>query len=232
MTAAPATFRWLGLIALIAVLIAVSFLLPVRPLVEAASAAVSSAGAWGPVAFVAIYVIATLLLVPGSALTIAAGALFGLLQGLLLAWLASVATAAVAFLLARHVARKPVERLARRHRSWGAFEHAIASGGWKIVALLRLSPVVPFSVSNYFFGLTRVRFVEYVAASAVAMLPGTFLFVYLGHLGMEGVSSFGHGAHRSPWYWALLVVGLIATIVGVVYVSSVARRELHRRHAR
>src|SRR5262245_65303156 len=93
MTAAPATIRWVAAIALVAVAIAVTFLLPVRPLVEAMSEAVRSAGAWGPVAFVALYVVATLLLVPGSALTIAAGALFGLLEGLLLAWIASAMTA-------------------------------------------------------------------------------------------------------------------------------------------
>jgi uncharacterized membrane protein YdjX (TVP38/TMEM64 family) len=90
------------------------------------------------------------------------------------------------------------------------------------VALLRLSPLVPFSLSNYLYGLTSVRFWPYVATSWVAMLPATVLYVYLGAAGR----TIGAGGKRSPWEWALLAVGLAATAAVSVLLTRVAKREL------
>jgi hypothetical protein len=103
-------------------------------------------------------------------------------------------------------------------------DRAIAEGGWKVVALLRLSPAMPFSAGNYLFGLTAVSFWPYVLASWAAMLPGTFLYVYLGHAGRVAAA----GTARSPAEWALLGVGLLATIAVTVYVTRLARRAMSR----
>lgn len=178
----------------------------------------------GPAAYGAAYMLAALSFVPGSALTLGAGAIFGPWLGLAVVSLASTASAAVAFLIARHLARHRVESLARSYPRFRAVDRAIAEGGWKVVALLRLSPAMPFSAGNYLFGLTAVGFWPYVLTSWVSMLPGTFLYVYLGHAGRVAAG----GSERTPAEWALLGAGLLATVVVTAYVTRLARRAMSR----
>jgi uncharacterized membrane protein YdjX (TVP38/TMEM64 family) len=184
---------------------------------------VAGAGGLGVLAFGAAYVVAALLFVPGWALTAAAGALFGPVRGTLIVSVASTTAAALAFLAARHVARSRVEALASRYRVFRAVDRAIAEGGWKVVGLLRLSPAVPFSAGNYLFGLTAVGFWPYVFASWAFMLPGTLLYVWLGHAGRLAA-----GGSRSAPEWALLGAGLAATAVVTWYLTRLARRRLER----
>ena len=132
-------------------------------------------GAWGPVLFAALYIVASLLVLPGSILTLAAGALFGVLKGTLTVWIAATASAALAFLFARTFAREAVARRMANQPRFAAVDRAIGDQGWKIVGLLRLSLAIPFSLSNYLFGLTSIAFGPYVFVSAVAMIPGTLL---------------------------------------------------------
>jgi uncharacterized membrane protein YdjX (TVP38/TMEM64 family) len=165
--------------------------------------------------------------VPGSLLTIGAGLVFGVVWGTVVVSVAATTTAALAFLIARHLARARVEAMARRHQRFEAIDRAIAEKGWKVVALLRLSPVVPFSVSNYLYGLTPVRFVPYVVTSWAAMLPGTLLYVWLGAAGGAAAAA-GRGEGRSPWEWALLAAGLAATVLVTVVLTRAARQELEK----
>lgn len=181
-------------------------------------------GGLGLVAYGLAYMLAALAFVPGSALTLGAGAIFGPLRGLAVVSLASTASAALAFLIARHLARHRVESLARSYPRFRAVDRAIAEGGWKVVALLRLSPAMPFSAGNYLFGLTAVGFWPYLLASWVSMLPGTFLYVYLGHAGR--VAAVGSG--RTPAEWALLGAGLLATVAVTAYVTRLARLGMSR----
>ncbi|MBI2923874.1 MAG: VTT domain-containing protein [Planctomycetes bacterium] len=202
-------------------------LLPVDRLVSVLSTRVESLGVWGPVVFAAAYVVAAVFFVPGSALTLSAGAVFSLFTGTLLVSLASTAAAAVSFLIGRYVARDAVRQWAVKNPRFAAIDRAIGQGGWKIIALLRLSPAVPFSLGNYLFGLTSIRFWPYVLTSWLAMLPGTFMYVYLGYAGRAGLhAASGGGGSRSAGQWALLVVGLIATIVVTVYVTRLARKAI------
>ncbi|MCO5169043.1 MAG: VTT domain-containing protein [Planctomycetes bacterium] len=219
--------RWAGLGAFLlgAVLLARS--LPLDRALGALDVVVRDAGPWGPVVFAGGYALAALLLFPGSVLTLAAGALFGPLLGTAVVSLASTTAAALAFLVARHAARDAVAAVARRRRAFGAIDRAVGEGGWKVVALLRLSPLVPFSLGNYLFGLTRVGFVAYVLASWVAMLPGTFLYVYLGHLGRAGLAAAaGLERERSAAEWALLGAGLLATLAATALITRRARAAL------
>ena len=101
-------------------------------------------------------------------------------------------------------------------------DDAIADGGWKIVGLLRLSPVVPFSALNYLLGLTRVRYVPAVLVSWIAMLPGTLLYVYFGAIGRDVAA----GAQKEPFEWVLLATGLIATLAVTVVLTRAARRRM------
>jgi len=89
---------------------------------------------------------------------------------------------------------------------------------------LRLSPLVPFSLSNYFYGLTAVKFLPYLVTSWIAMLPATFLYVSIGAAG----KTLGEGRTRSPGEWALLGVGIAATVAVTVILTLVARRELSK----
>jgi len=212
-------------LAVIAVsLVALSRHVPIDRVLAATEARIFAAGWWGPVLFGVVYVGAVLVFVQGAALTLACGAIFGLWWGTALVSVASTVAAALAFLIGRHVAREPVRRRASRSPRFAAIDEAIGSRGWKIVALLRLSPAMPFSLGNYLFGVTSIRFVPYVVTSWLAMLPGTFMYVYLGHLGRAGVSvASGASGGRTPAQWAMLGVGLLATIAVTVYVTRIAR---------
>ena len=183
-------------------------------------------GAWAPLAFVLGYILATVALVPGSILTLAAGALFGLWKGVLLAFIAATLGAAAAFLVARHLARDFVHRRLGGDQRVAAIDRAIGDHGRKIVFLLRLSPAFPFNLLNYLLGLTTVRFTDYLIAS-LGMLPGTFLYVYYGKVVGDVARLAGPNPVRgTPAYYALLGVGLAATITVVAVVTRAARRTL------
>ena len=215
--------RWAAWLLLLGSLFAILQSLPFDQVIDAANRRIAGLGWWGPVVLGLAYVIATILFVPGTILTLAAGALFGLGLGVVTVSLGSTAGAACAFLIARYGARDRVAAMADRNPKFGAIDRAIGEGGWKIVALLRLSPAIPFNLQNYLYGLTPVRFWPYVITSWLAMLPGTFLYVYLGHVTGAAI---GDRRERTAGEWWMLVVGLLATALVTVYVTRLARQKL------
>ena len=202
--------------------------LPINSIARFVTSGVEAAGIWGSIYFGLIYVIAAVLLVPGSAMTLVAGAVFGLVWGMVIVSIASTITAAIAFLIGRYLARGPVERWAQRYPQFMAVEHAVADGGWwKIIALLRLSPIIPFNILNYLFGLTSIGFRPYILTSWWAMLPGTLMYVYLGYAGRVGLIAAGNGqAEHRPGQWAMLLIGLLATVTVITYITWLARRAI------
>jgi uncharacterized membrane protein YdjX (TVP38/TMEM64 family) len=188
---------------------------------------VRDVGPWGPVVFIIAYALACIVLVPASVLTLAAGAIFGLVKGTSLVFVAATLGSVVAFLISRHVARGMVERRIASDRRFRAIDRAIGESGFKIVALLRLSPIVPFSFLNYALGLTQVRFADYLMAS-VAMLPGTILYVYYGKLAGDLAAWVGGAPRqpRGPLYYVVFAIGLLATIVVTALLARLARRSL------
>ncbi|MGH7222852.1 MAG: TVP38/TMEM64 family protein, partial [Gemmataceae bacterium] len=203
--------------------------LPVGPVLERLQGWIAGLGVWGLLVFGLLYAAASLLLVPASALTLAAGALFGLTLGTLVVSLASTTSAGLAFLFARYFARQRITRKIRHYPRFDALDRAVGEGGWKIVALLRLSPAVPFTLQNYLYGLTGIRFWPYLLTSWLAMLPGTFLYIYLGHLGRAGVEAASGELVRSPAEWVMMGVGLLATAAATVYITRLARKALRQR---
>ncbi len=184
-------------------------------------------GPWGPVLFAVLYVAATVLLLPGSVLTLGAGAVFGLARGAVLVSISATLGATAAFLVGRYLARDWVARKIEAYPRFKAIDEAVAREGWKIVGLTRLSPVFPFNLLNYAFGLTRVPLADYVLASWIGMMPGTVMYVYLGSLAGDLA---GRGpASRTPAEWALYAIGLAATVAVTIYVTRLARRSLDRR---
>ena len=224
--------RWrvfVGLVALVALLaLARAFDAPAG--LEAALAAIRGLGPWGPVLFVALYVLATVLFLPGWILTLGAGAVFGLTAGAIVVSIAATLGATAAFLVGRHLARDAVARRLEAYPRFAAIDQAVAAEGWKIVGLTRLSPIFPFNLLNYAYGITQVSLRDYVLASWIGMLPGTIMYVYVGSI-VGDLAAIGQERTRTSAEWALYAVGLVATVVVTVYVTRLARAALARRVA-
>jgi len=194
-------------------------------LVPAALEGVRSLGPWAAVAYIGIYVVATVAWIPGSILTLASGAIFGLWAGTALTLVGATLGATAAFLVARYVARSRIERRLGDSPKLAAIDRALARQGPKLVFLIRLSPAIPFNALNYALGLTGVRLWSYVWTSFLGMAPGTFLYVYGGYAAGQ-IAGADAEATRGPGYWALLIVGGIATLAVTVLVTRIARRAL------
>jgi uncharacterized membrane protein YdjX (TVP38/TMEM64 family) len=226
----PRRFTWLkwsSWVVIAVCLIALISAIPMETAVERLKNTVDGLGSARYLAFGAAYILAALLFVPGSALTLAAGALFGLAWGTLTVSLAATTAAALAFLISRYLARDKIARQAASSPRFSAIDRAIGQGGWRIIALLRLSPAIPFSLGNYLFGLTGIRFVPYVLASWICMLPGTFMYIYFGHIAGQAVEVAAKGSmSEDTGKTILMVVGLLATVAVTVYVTKLARRAI------
>ena len=179
-------------------------------------------GAIGMVGFGAAYVVLALLFVPGAALTVVAGAVYGVGWGLVVVAIATSVADAAAFLLGRYAARDAVLRLMDRHPRFRIVDRTISRSGWRIVALIRLNPTIPYGASNYLFGVTGVSFLSFLTSSGIFTLPGAFAYLYLGYVGAETLA----GSGRSPVEWAVLVCGLVVTAVSIVYLTALAQRGL------
>jgi uncharacterized membrane protein YdjX (TVP38/TMEM64 family) len=200
-------------------------------LLRSALDAIAGLGPWGPVLFVLLYITATVLFLPGAILTLGAGFVFGVVKGSIVVSVSATLGATAAFLVGRYAARDWVARKIEGNPQFKAIDEAVAREGWKIVGLTRLSPVFPFNLLNYAFGLTRVSLRDYFFASWIGMMPGTVMYVYLGSLAGD-LAAIGAGQRaRTPAEWGLYVVGLLATIAVTVYVTRLARRALQQRIA-
>ncbi len=182
-------------------------------------------GFWGPLVFIGGYAVLSTF-VPGAFLTLAGGAIFGLVRGTVFVFVAAVLGSTVAFLVARYFARAAMERRLHGNERFSAINNAVADQGLKVVFLLRLSPVFPFILLNYALGLTRVRLKDYLLAS-LGMIPGTLLYVYYGWIaGDLAALAGGAGIEKDTSYYAAQVVGLAITIGVTAYVTRIARRAL------
>ncbi len=175
-------------------------------------------GAWGPVVFVAMYAVAVVAAVPASVLTIAAGAMFGSVLGVASVSVASTLGAALAFAVARWFARDSVARWLGKNERFSALDRMTAENGAIVVAITRLVPIFPFTLLNYGFGLTGVRFRTYILWSWLCMLPGTVLYV----VGADAVTK-GLAEGRVPW---VLVGIVVAVAFGLALIVQRARRSL------
>lgn len=204
-----------------------SLVLPARTWALELAAWIRGQGAAGVAVYVVAYIAGTLLLLPGGVLTLAAGFAYGPLWGALIVWPVSNLAATLAFVIGRFFARDWVERKAARHPRFAALDRAVGEKGFRLVLLLRLSPLFPFNLLNYALGVTRLRLSDYVLASLIGMLPGTLLYVYLGS-SVTSASRLASGHHgglaQSIVYWC----GLGATIAVTLFLARLARRELKR----
>ena len=187
---------------------------------------VQGLGTVGLLVFALTYAVATVLALPGSLLTLAGGAAFGLLPGFGAVLVGASVGAALSFLVSRHLARGRVEEWIQSKPRFSAVDRAVAKEGWKIVFLTRLSPIFPFNVQNYAYGLTRISFWHYALASAIGIIPGTFLYVYLGSVGRSGLEAAAGGGEVETLRLVLQIVGLAATAAVTVYITRIATKAL------
>lgn len=217
-------WKWLILGLVLVGVLVVSRGFPVRESIQAGLDWIASLGHWAPILFILLYIVATVLALPGSPLTLGAGALFGVAWGSVYVSIGSTLGATAAFLVGRYLARDAVVRRIEGNARFAEIDRAVAREGWKIVILTRLSPVFPFALLNYAFGITQVRLRHYVLASWAGMLPATVLYVYLGSLAQVATTQ----RTRSPGEWMLYAIGLLSTLGVTWYVTRIARQSLRR----
>lgn len=221
-------FQKILILALIAVILVCVRLLPVNEWVKAVLDKLSGLGFAGMLIYVGLYITACLFLIPGSILTLGAGAVYGVVAGSVLVSVSSVLGAAAAFITGRYWARPWVEKRLEKHAKFSAVDKAVAREGWKIVLLTRLSPVFPFNLLNYAYGVTQVSFKDYLWASWIGMLPGTVMYVYLGTLAGD-LATIGTGSHsRTAGEWVLWIAGLAATAAVTILITRIARKALNK----
>ena len=191
---------------------------------------VDSLGIWAPIAFIGIYVIATLCLIPGSLLTLGAGVLFGVVWGAIYTFVGASLGAIAAFGVSRYVMRAWLTKQIEGNEKFQAVDQAVAQEGRKIVLLTRLSPVLPFTWVNYAFGVSQVSFSDYVIG-CLGMIPATVMYVYIGSLlgDLAALASGTTARSRTTPELILLGVGLIATVVVTLYITQIARKALNQK---
>jgi uncharacterized membrane protein YdjX (TVP38/TMEM64 family) len=228
---APPPTRWtrgrLVILALLAVVVVLAAMkLPLRHASAHLVSELQGAGGWGMALFVLAFVVACVLLVPSSALSIAAGAAWGTVVGSLLAIPGSTLGAVAACLVARTIARPWARRRLASRPVVAAIDRAVGQRGFQTVVLLRLAPILPYNLLNIVLGLSSVRLRDFALGSLLGMLPLTILCVHAGAVAatLAGITDGG----RPPTHAriVMLVVGLVATLIVVVLVTRRARREL------
>ncbi|BAZ41829.1 hypothetical protein NIES4101_77970 [Calothrix sp. NIES-4101] len=187
---------------------------------------VEGLGSVGALAFILLYILASVAFLPGSILTLGAGVVFGVVMGSLYVFIGATIGATVAFLIGRYLARGWVAKKIAENDKFRAIDKAVAREGIKIVLLTRLSPIFPFNLLNYAYGVTGVSLKDYVFGS-IGMIPGTIMYVYIGSLA-GSIATIGTESQpgNPAVQWAIRIIGFIATVAVTIYVTKVARKAL------
>ena len=185
-----------------------------------------SLGAVGAIAFIIIYILATVAFFPGSILTLGAGVVFGVVLGSFYVFIGATIGATAAFLVGRYLARGWVAEKIQGNSKFQAIDEAVGKEGLKIVLLTRLSPIFPFTLLNYAYGVTGVSLKDYLLGSA-GMIPGTIMYVYIGSLaGSLATIGTSAPATNPVLLWTIRLIGFIATVAVTLYVTKIARQAL------
>jgi uncharacterized membrane protein YdjX (TVP38/TMEM64 family) len=191
-----------------------------------ALAQIQNWGAAGAIAFIGIYMVATVAFLPGSVLTLGAGVVYGVGQGFIYVFVGACLGATLAFLVGRYLARGWVSQKIAGNAKFKAIDEAIGREGLKIVLLTRLSPVFPFNLLNYALGVTGVSLRDYIVGF-VGMIPGTLMYVYLGSLARDLTMIGAANQPTNPTVqWTLRIMGFVATVAVTLYITRLARKAL------
>lgn len=210
----------------VAVFLMAAKLFNVNQILREALTRINDLGTLGVAAYIIIYILACVFFVPGSVLTLGAGVIYGVIHGSAIVSAASTLGATSAFLVGRYLARDWIAKKIEGNEKFMAIDRAVGTEGWKIVGLTRLSPVFPFNLLNYAFGLTQVSWKDYLLASWIGMMPGTVMYVYIGSLAGDLASLGRERSARTQAEWILYAVGFIATVAVTLYVTRIAKKVL------
>jgi len=228
-TALAVKLKWVFAALVVVSILAAAKYFDVQEIFKSSLDRISNLGPTGWLIFVVIYILACVLFLPGAILTLGAGVIFGIVKGSILVSIASTLGAICAFLVGRYIARGLVEKKIEGNQKFKAIDDAVAKEGWKIVGLTRLSPIFPFNLLNYAYGVTKVSLKDYSLASWIGMMPGTVMYVYLGSLAGD-LAALGSGSTTTtPAQWTIRVIGFAATVAVTVYVTRIARKALEQR---
>ena len=208
-------------------LILVSVFLPVRDWLTTGIIWINANHSVAWAIFILTYALAPIFLVPGTILTLAAGFAFGLPMGVLLVSVGSLLGAVNAFLIGRFFARDWVSRYLARTPTFNALDDATHDHGFLIVLLTRLSPLIPFNALNYILGLTKVGLKDYCLATWIGMLPATLAYTYAGSVTKDIFAITAGASQKSTANYVLLLIGLISTVVLVIFLAQKAKRILN-----
>ena len=187
---------------------------------------IESLGSIGAIAFIGIYIIATIAFLPAFILTLGAGVLFGVWWGSVYVFIGATLGAIAAFLVGRYLVRDWVAKKIAGNDKFSAIDRAVGKEGLKIVLLTRLSPIFPFNLLNYAFGVTGVSIKDYIIGS-IGMIPGTMMFVYIGSLAGSVALIGTETAPTNPTLqWTIRIVGFVATIAATIYITRIAKQAL------
>ncbi len=209
----------IALLVLAALVVAWRFL-PVAHWVAQFIAYVRGAGTIGYLLYIAAYVVCCVLVIPAIALTLAAGAIFGLVTGSVIVLIGATAGATAAFLLGRTIFRRYVEARVASNPKMAAIDRAIAREGTKIMLLMRLSGFPPFTWINYALGLTGVSFRSYLWTTFFGIIPGTIAFTYAGSAGAQALTGKGNRI--------TLIVTALGAVLVITYVARIAAQAIRR----
>jgi uncharacterized membrane protein YdjX (TVP38/TMEM64 family) len=188
---------------------------------------IDSLGSWGAIAFIVLYILATVAFLPGSILTLGAGVVFGVFFGSVYVFIGATLGAIAAFLVGRYLARDWIAQKIAGNQKFKAIDQAVGQEGFKIVLLTRLSPIFPFFLLNYAYGVTGVSLQDYAIAS-VGMIPGTIMFVYIGSLAGNLATLGTQTPTINPALeWTIRIIGFMATLAVTLYVTKLARKALN-----
>jgi uncharacterized membrane protein YdjX (TVP38/TMEM64 family) len=186
---------------------------------------IESLGAYGGFAFMVIYIIATVAFIPGTILTLGAGVVFGVIWGSIYVFIGATLGAIAAFLIGRYLVRDGISKKIEGNEKFAAIDQAVAYSGFKIVLLTRLSPLFPFNLLNYAFGITAVRLKDYAIAS-IGMLPATVMYVYIGSLASDIARIDGENQSTDTVKWIIRIIGFMATVAVTIYATRLARKAI------
>ena len=211
-----------------ALLILAGLGLPIREMAESIFGWIQENPNISWLVFLAVYILATVLLLPGSVLTIGGGWIFGFVEGLVVVSLSSTLAASCSFLIGRYLARAWVEGKISQDSRYRSLDRAIGERGFFVVLLTRLSPLFPYNLLNYAWGISSVRLSRYVLASWMGMIPGTLLYVYLGAAASDISQLFSGASGEAVGQEWLFIVGLAATAVLVIFIARLATKNLNQ----
>ncbi|MDP3921070.1 MAG: TVP38/TMEM64 family protein [Candidatus Omnitrophota bacterium] len=218
---------WIRLM-ILAILLSLAYYLNTQGILPKVLDWIDDFGPWGPVVFMGVYILTCIFFVPSFVFTFSAGILFGVLKGLAFSLLAHGIGSTAALLTGRYLARGWVERIYARNEKFELMDKTIEKKGWRVVLLARLTPIFPFLIGNYIIGLTRIPAFHYFLATVIGSIPSAAVYVYLGSITGSLAAMNAQGRQRTPLEWALLIGGMVAAIILVLYLRRIARNALSR----